>query len=223
MPWPRSCPPTVHLGREDLGVVRPRVVHLVRRQAQAEARRQLLQLVLRVAEPPSGGDARDRRREAIDHETRRRLHPGGQVDGADDRLEAVGEDRVLAHGRPRPPHPCRAGPPRRRRARSATGARACVLTTEARSRARSPSGSVREGPVEVIGDDQAEHGVAEELEALVGRQPAGLRAVRAVRQRLVQQAVVDRVLARAPLRSRPLVGGRSDVGRRQAASTFALT
>jgi hypothetical protein len=47
----------------------------------------------------------------------------------------------------------------------------------------------------VIGDHEAEDGVAEKLEALVGRQPAGLRAVGAMRQRLLQQTVLDAILA----------------------------
>jgi hypothetical protein len=42
----------------------------------------------------------------------------------------------------------------------------------------------------VVGHDQAEDGVAEELEALVGRPPRRLRAPRAVGEGARQQAVV---------------------------------
>ena len=44
-------------------------------------------------------------------------------------------------------------------------------------------GEVRVGAVHVVGDDQAEHGVAEELEALVRRVAGVLRAPRAVHER----------------------------------------
>jgi hypothetical protein len=43
----------------------------------------------------------------------------------------------------------------------------------------------------VLGDDQAENGVAEELQTLVGRQAAPLIGVRAVGQGTVQQLGID--------------------------------
>ncbi len=46
------------------------------------------------------------------------------------------------------------------------------------------------GPVAVFGHDQAEHGVAQELEALVGRDSAGFGAPRAVRQGLDEEGLV---------------------------------
>jgi hypothetical protein len=53
--------------------------------------------------------------------------------------------------------------------------------------------------VERLGDDDAEHGVAEELEALVGREAAMLVGVRAVRQRAVEQLGVEvRIPKRTP-------------------------
>ncbi len=45
--------------------------------------------------------------------------------------------------------------------------------------------------VDEVGDDEAEHRVAEELEALVRLLDAVLRAVRAVGQRAVEEVVVD--------------------------------
>jgi hypothetical protein len=43
------------------------------------------------------------------------------------------------------------------------------------------------GAVERLGDDDAEHGVAEELQPLVGRQAAVLVGVRAVREGALEQ------------------------------------
>ena len=47
------------------------------------------------------------------------------------------------------------------------------------------------GAVQRLGDDDAEHRVAEEFQPLVVRQPAVLVGVGAVRQRALQQAGVD--------------------------------
>ena len=47
--------------------------------------------------------------------------------------------------------------------------------------------------VERVGDDEAEHGVAEELQALVVGQAAVLVGVRAVRQGTQKQRLVDRL------------------------------
>jgi hypothetical protein len=52
-------------------------------------------------------------------------------------------------------------------------------------------GQVGIGHEQVLGDDKTEHGVAEELQALVGRQAAALVGVRAVRQGTVQQLGID--------------------------------
>ena len=49
-------------------------------------------------------------------------------------------------------------------------------------------GQVGVGAVQRVGDDQAEHGVAEELQPLVGRQAAVLVGVRAVGQGALEQA-----------------------------------
>ncbi len=51
---------------------------------------------------------------------------------------------------------------------AASSARAAELTTDARTLASSPSGSVGIGAEQVVGDDQAEHGVAQKLQPLVG-------------------------------------------------------
>ena len=68
------------------------------------------------------------------------------------------------------------------------------------------------GPVGVLGHHQAQHGVAQELQALVGRRPALLGAPRPVGHGLVQQARVPEPVAdpfgqtMAPPPVRPRVG-----------------
>ena len=73
----------------------------------------------------------------------------------------------------------------------ATSASARALTTAARSLASRPSERSGWHEVERLGDDDAEHGVAEELEALVGGQPAVLVGVGAVRQGALEQLGVQ--------------------------------
>ena len=51
-----------------------------------------------------------------------------------------------------------------------------------------PLGEIGMVAIQRLGDHEPEHRVAEELEALVGRQPAVLVRVRAVRQRLLEQS-----------------------------------
>ncbi|MGD0439715.1 MAG: hypothetical protein ABSB52_03715 [Acidimicrobiales bacterium] len=74
----------------------------------------------------------------------------------------------------------------------------------------------------MVGDDEAEHRVTEQLEPLVGRQPAPLGAVGAVGQRLAQQVGIDGVPAER-LAQPSALGPRLAGGIAQAASTFALT
>ena len=66
-----------------------------------------------------------------------------------------------------------------------------MLTTAARSLASCPSGSSGWLAEQRVGDDQAQDGVAEELQALVGRQAAVLVGVRAMGQRALEQLGVD--------------------------------
>ena len=110
-----------------------------------------------------------------------------EVDGADDRLDGVGQDRrlrptaagVLALAERAARRPGRPPPP--------TSARAAALTTDARTLASSPSGMSPKVVVDVVGHDQAEHGVAEELEPLVRLVPGVLGAPRPVRDREREQ------------------------------------
>ena len=73
----------------------------------------------------------------------------------------------------------------------ATSASARALTTAARSLASRPSERSGWSSVEGLGDDDAEHRVAEELEALVGRQAAVLVGEGPVRQGAVEQLGVE--------------------------------
>ena len=66
-----------------------------------------------------------------------------------------------------------------------------MLTTAARSLASWPSAQVGVLAVERVGDDEAQHGVTEELEALVVGQATVLVGVRAVRQGTSEQRLVD--------------------------------
>ncbi len=124
--------------------------------------------------------------EPADHGGRRR-EAALEVDRADDRLGGVGQQRVLVARRRWSPRPCRAAATGPGRGRGAIPARARVLTTAARSLASCPSASPGCVPVEGVGDDQPEDGVAEELQPLVRRQPAVLVRVRAVGERLLEQ------------------------------------
>ena len=64
-----------------------------------------------------------------------------------------------------------------------------------------PLGQLLVAAVDEVGDDPAEHGVAQELEPLVGRVAGVLRAPRAVGQGLVQQCRLLELVA-DPLRQR---------------------
>ena len=210
-----------HLGRENFCVIGSLVVHLVGGQGKAETGGELLQLVLRVAEATLRRDVRDRTGEEIDDETRSSVYPDRQVDGRDDRFEAVRQDRVLASApralltlakEHRLTHAQVGGDRRQSLRTDYRGSKPCEIAF----------GQVGERAVEVIGDHEAQDGVTEELQAFVGWNSARLRAVRTVGKRLAKQDVVDRVPTerRAQL---PSSRGRLDLGRLQAASTFALT
>ncbi len=101
-------------------------------------------------------------------------------------------------GRRRSPPPCRAAGRRPGRGSPATSASAAELTTDARTLASSPSGSVRVGAEEVVGDDQAEHGVAQKLQPLVGRgAPASPRTTSGGRAPAAEQVRRRRTPSRA--------------------------
>ena len=97
---------------EVLGVIRS-LLEQVRRRVEVHLSCQLLEAILRVAEASFGCDLSSVIAEQAEHETGCAGVPGGQVDGADDGFQGVRQDRNLLPGRPRTPHLCRAGSPRR--------------------------------------------------------------------------------------------------------------
>jgi hypothetical protein len=109
------------------------------------------------------------------------------VDGTDDRLEGVGEDRALVAPPESSPLPSE-----QRGAEvelGATSARVTALTTPDRSFAIA-LGQVGVGVEDVVGHHETEHRITEELEALVGatspfsaHQERWVRAARAARRR----------------------------------------
>ena len=161
--------------------------------SEAEAA-QLLQAGLPVEAGAEGGRLRHQRVEQVVHERARpRSMPARQVDGADDAPPSCRRGSRPCRGRRCSPRRGRAGGTRPRPRVRATSARARMLTTAARSLASWPSGRSGCVAVERVGDDEPEHGVAEELEALVVGQAAVLVGVRAVRQGTQQQRLVDRL------------------------------
>ena len=189
MPTPAvDDPGQEHLGGEGLGVVTgPVIGDDVSGSAEAEAEPSSWRLVFlqsraapRVAASTSSGS---NSRWTI----RRRVQPAARKWTApDQRLERVGEDRVLL----RPPvvsspqaRAAGGGRCRGRRAALPTPPTRVMLTTEARSLAQLPLGEGRLAAVELVGDDEAEHRVAEELQALVGQTRRSSHAEGPVRQR----------------------------------------
>ena len=167
-------------------------------------------LVFQSRPAPSCGAGLDDRVEQRVHGASGGLDAVRDVDRADQRLEGVGQDRRLvptAGGLLAPTEPDedadvdRAGD---------VGQRAHVHDGGAQLR-QLPLGQVGVCAVERVGDDQSEHGVAEELQPLVGRQATVLVRVRAVGERPGRQR---------RRRSRRHRGGPSD---RQAPSSSPAT
>ena len=74
----------------------------------------------------------------------------------------------------------------------------------------------------MVSRDQAQHGVTEQLKALVGGQTTPFRTVGAVRERLIEQLGADRVVGK--YLAQPLAVSEGRGGRiAQAAPTFPLT
>src|SRR3712207_4325793 len=88
-------PPEDDGGGERLGVVGAVVVHPVGGGAEAPGGAELLQAGLPVQAGAAGGGLDQQRVEQPVDQVRGRLEAAPEVDGADQRLEGVGEDRVL--------------------------------------------------------------------------------------------------------------------------------
>ena len=121
-----------------------------------------------------------------------------EIDRRDERLEAVGENRVLLPAAgllfSAPEQHVAAeidffGQPRERRRRDDAGLHLRLVALAVG----------REPREQQIGDDEAEHGVAEELERLVVDDAAGgvLVRARSVRQRVLEQAEVAELVVDA--------------------------
>ena len=138
-----------------------------------------------------------------------------EVDGPDDRLDGVGEDRRLAPA----PRDVLAPPEQQGVAEvelhGHLGQHAGV-DHRGTHLGEGALGHVGVGAVAVLGHDEAEHGVTEELEALVGGDAARLRAPGAVRQGLDEEAVVAEIPPEAPRQLAVVPGG---AGRRVVAPT----
>src|SRR3954451_3778728 len=180
----------VHHGGEHLLVVGPGLADGVVGHAQRRGRRQLLQAGLPVEAGAQGGGLLDQGVEEPVHEPGGLVEPEVEVDRAQERLEGVGEDRVLvvAAGRLLAAAQPHEGPEPE-------------LAADLRQSAHVDHGGPQLGQLTLrqlgvvaekrVGDDQAEHGVAEELQPLVGGQPAVLVGVGPVGQRAVEQRGVD--------------------------------
>jgi hypothetical protein len=178
-------------GEEELGVVGAVVDDLVAGRGLQHPGGELLEARLVVLAARPGCRLGDAIEQEVEHEGGGGAGPGHDVDDAEHGLEGVGEDRrllppagaVLALAEqqrltePELDGHLRQGGGRHDR-RPDLGER--------------PFGQLGVGAEQVVGDDDAEHGVAEELEPLV-RRPAGvLGAPRPVHQRRSQQrGVVD--------------------------------
>ncbi len=182
-----------HLSGERLGVVGTVVGEDVLGDTETVLGRELLQRRLPVEAGPHRGGFLDQRVEEAVDDRGGRLDPATEVHRADHGLDGVGEDRglVTSAGRllaapeldvvaePDPDrHHCQ-GP--------------CV--DDGGAQLGEPTlGQVGVHEVESLGHHDPEHGVAEELEPLVGGQPAVLVGERAMRQGALKElGVQDRI------------------------------
>ncbi len=193
--------------RERLGVVRALLAHHVLRDAERERRGQLLQRGLPVQPGAALGRVGQHRVEQLVHDLAGLVEAVLHVDGAEQRLQRVGEDAglvpaagdLLAAAEP----DVRAQPVRAQPA-GHVGERAHVHHRGAQL-GQLPLGQVRVPVEERVGDHQAEHRVAEELQPLVGRQAAVLVRVRPVGEGATDQLGVqgdaERALQRGGFRT----------------------
>ena len=135
---------------------------------------------------PSADAASHQRVEQVVDQDRGDLDAAGEVHGADHGLDGVGQDRGLVAAAGRLLAAAELDVLAEADAAADLGERAGV--DHGRAQLGQPAlGQVGVAQVERLGDDDAEHRVTEELEPLVGRQPAVLVGVGPVRQRAVEQ------------------------------------
>ena len=162
-------------GEEALGVVGTVVGHLVAGQLVEAPGGQLLQPGLVVLAPGTGRGLGDALAQQAHHQSPRPVPAAVEVDRADDGLHRVGEDRrLLAAARLVLPFAQQHRRPQMQLGRQ-LGQHPGVDDRGAHLR-QLPLGQQGVGAKDVIGDDQPEHGVAEELETFVRVRAGGLRA-----------------------------------------------
>src|SRR4051794_6147354 len=176
---------------ESLGVVGAGVLDQVAGGTESPGSAQFLEAGLPVQAGAAGGRFGQQRVEQAVHERSGRVQATTEVHRPDQRLEGVGEDRVLlpAAGRllPTAQEQVRADAAVTEPARDLGEGR---HVDHRRPQLRQLAlGEVRLAAVELVGDDQAEHRVAQELQALVGGQAAVLVRERPVGQRQTEQPV----------------------------------
>ncbi len=142
-PAPLGSSPDAHGGEEHLVVVGALVAEVVVGQLLELAGGQLLQLGLVVVAAGTLGRPLDAVAEQAEHEALRRRPALVEVDGADDGLDGVGQDRRLGPAAAARPRPCRAAATAPSPISAPTSASAAALTTDARTLASSPSGMLR--------------------------------------------------------------------------------
>src|SRR6266511_1626555 len=202
---PRLAPQ--HHGREEpLRVVGSLVAHLVAGQLVERLGRQLLEARLVVVATRAGCALDDAGLEQPQHELARRVPPAVEVDGRDHGLHGVGEDRRLVAAARR--GLALAEQQRRAQVRLARHLGDHLTVDDRGAQLRQLAlGHIRVLGEHVVGDDEAEDGIAEELEPLVRQRVGVLRAVGAVGERAVDQR---RVAELEPEHALDVAGPRSE-------------
>ena len=178
------------LGREHLEVVGALVGEGVLRDADPERRGQLLQGGLPVEGRPHPRRGRHERVEPVVDQRRRGVRAAGQVDRADHGLGRVREDRglVATPGALLAASEQQVGPEVETARDVGEGSH---VDDGGAQLGQLALGLVGVGAIEGVGDDEPQHRVAQELQALVVGQAAVLVGVRPVRQGTRQQRLVD--------------------------------
>ena len=151
---------------------------------------ELLERGLPVQAGAERGGGLDQRVEEPVHDLGGHLDAAAEVDGADHGLDGVGEDRRLVAAAGGLLAAAELDVLAEPDAAADLGQRAGVDDRGAQL-GQPALGEVGVGEVEGLGDDDAEHGVTEELQPLVGRQPTVLVGVRAVGQGALEQLGVQ--------------------------------
>src|SRR5512139_2348459 len=179
------------LRREPLGVLRAVLGDGVLGSPERVAGGDLLQAGFPVQAGAQGGRLGQQGVDEVVHQLAGGVDAGGLVDRADDGLDGVGEDGVLVATAGRLLAAAEVDVVAQPQGAADVGQRPHVHHGGAQLR-ELPLAGVGVCVVERRGDDEPEHGVAEELQALVVRQPPGLVGVRPVRQGTPEHGLVDR-------------------------------